>query len=90
MVHCNQEYHSECLFNLYAEYIMRNAELDDLQARIKIAWWNINNQRYADGIIPMEESEKELNSFLMKVKEESENLAYRSTFREVRSWHLVP
>ena len=63
---------SSCLFNLYAEYIMRNAELDQSQARIKIAGKNINNLRYADDTTLMAESEEELKSLLMKVKEESE------------------
>ena len=62
---------SPCLFNLYAEYIMRNARLDEAQARIKIARRNINNLRYADDTTFMGESE-ELKSLLMKVKEESE------------------
>ena len=60
-----------CLFNLYAEYIMRNAGLEEAQARIKIAGRNINNLRYADGITLMAESEEELKSLLMKVKENS-------------------
>ena len=63
---------SPCLFNLYAEYIMRNAGLDEAQAGIKIARRNINNLRYADDTTLMAESEEELKSFLMKVKEESE------------------
>ena len=63
---------SPCLFNLYAEYIMRNAGLDEAQAEIKIAWRNINNLRYADDTVLMAESEEKLNSLLMKVKEESE------------------
>ena len=62
---------SPCLFNLYAEYIMRNAGLDEAQAGIKIAGRNINNLRYADDTTLMAESE-ELKSLLMKVKEESE------------------
>ena len=66
---------SPCLFNLYAEYIMRNAGLDEAQAGIKIARRNINNLRYADDTTLMAESEKELKSLLMKVKEESEKLA---------------
>ena len=66
---------SPCLFNLYAEYIMRNPGLDEAQAGIKIAGRNINNLRYADDTILMAESEEELNSLLMKVKEESEKLA---------------
>ena len=60
-----------CLFNLYAEYIMRNAGLEEAQAGIKIAGKNINNFRYADDITLMAESEEELKSLLMKVKEES-------------------
>ena len=66
---------SPCLFNLYAEYIMRNAGLDEAQARIKIAGRNINNLRYADDATLMAESEEELESLLMKVKEEREKLA---------------
>ena len=62
---------SPCLFNLYAEYIMRNAELDEAQAGIKIAGRNSNNVRYADDTSLMTESEEELMSLLMKVKEES-------------------
>ena len=63
---------SLCLFNLYAEYITRNAGLDEAQAGIKIARSNINNLRYADDTTLMAESEEELKSLLMKVKEESE------------------
>ena len=59
------------LFNLYAEYIMRNARLEEAQAGIKIAWRNLNNLRYADDTTLMAESEEELKSLLMKVKEES-------------------
>ena len=66
---------SLCLFNLYAEYIMRNAGLDEAQAGIKIARRNINNLRYAEYITLMEESEEELKSLLKKVKQESEKLA---------------
>ena len=62
---------SPCLFNLYAEYIIRNAGLDESQAGIKIAGRNINNFRYADGSTLMAESEEELKRLLMKVKEES-------------------
>ena len=61
-----------CLFNLYAEYIMKNASLDEAQAGIKISRRNINNFRYVDDTTLMVESEEELKSFLMKVKEESE------------------
>ena len=70
---------SPCLFNLYAEYIMRNAELDEAQAGIKIARRNINNLRCADDTILMAENE-ELKSLLMKVKEESENVGLNSIF----------
>ena len=65
---------SFCLFNLYAEYIMRNAGLEEEQAGIKIAGRNINNLRYADDTTLMAESEEELKRLLMKVKEESEKL----------------
>ena len=63
---------SHCLFNLYAEYITRNDRLDEAQAGIKIAWRNISNLRYADDTTLMAESEEELTSFLIKVKEKSE------------------
>ena len=65
---------SPCLFNLYAEYIMRNARLDEAQVGIKIPGRNINNLRYADDTTFMAESEEELKSLLMKVKEESEKV----------------
>ena len=65
---------SPCLFNLYAEYIMRNAGLEETQAGIKIAGRNINNFRYADDITLVAESKEELKSLLMKVKEESEKV----------------
>ena len=77
-----------CLFNLYSDYIMWNAGLDEAQAGIKIARRNINNLRYAGDTILTAESEEELKS-LLKVKEESEKLASNSTFRKLRSWHLV-
>ena len=66
---------SPCLFNFYAEYIMRNTGLEETQAGIKIARRNISNLRYADDTTFMTESEEELKSLLMKVKEESEKLA---------------
>jgi len=66
---------SPCLFNLYAEHIMQNSGLDEAQAGIKIARRNINNLRYADDTTLTAESEEELKSLLMKVKEKSENLA---------------
>ena len=65
---------SPCVFNLYAEYIMRNAGLEETQAGIKIARRNMNNLRYADDTTLMAESEEELKSLLMTVKEESENV----------------
>ena len=68
---------SPCLFNLYAEYIMRNAGLEEAQAGIKIARRNNNNLRYADDTTLMEESEEELKSLLMKVKEESEKVGLK-------------
>ena len=68
---------SPCLFNLYAEYIMWNARLNEAQAEIKIAERNINNLRYADDTTVMAESEEELKSLLMKVKEESEKVGLR-------------
>ena len=83
-------YMSPCLFNFYAEYIMRNAGLEEAQAGIKIARGNINHLRDADDTTLMAESEEELKSLLMKVKEESEKVGLSSTFRKLRSWHLVP
>ena len=73
---------SLCLFNFYAEYITRNARLDEAQAGIKIARRKINNLKYADDTTLMAESEEELKSFLMKVKEESETSGLNSTFRK--------
>ena len=75
---------SPCLFNLYAEYIMRNAALEETQAGIKIAGRNINNLRYADDSSLMAESEEELKSLLMKVKEESEKVGLKLTLRKGR------
>ena len=80
---------SPCLFNLYAECIMRNAGLEEAQAGIKIAGRNIINLRYADDIILMAESKKELKSLLMKVKE-SEKAGLKLNIQKLRSWHLVP
>ena len=68
---------SPCLFNLYAEYIMRNARLEEAQAGIKIAGRNINNLRYAYDTTLMAENEEELKSLLMKVKEESKNIGLK-------------
>ena len=81
---------SPCLFNLYVEYIMQNARLDEAQAGIKIAGRNINNLRYADDATLMAEGKEELKSLLMKVKEESEKVGLKLIFIKLRSWHLVP
>ena len=82
--------HPVYLFNLYSEYIMQNARLDEAQARIKIARRNINNLRYADDTTLMAESGEELKTLLMKVKEYSENAGLNSAFKKLRSWHRVP
>ena len=79
---------SPCLFNLYAEYIMRNAGLDEAQDGIKISGRNNNNRRYEYDTTLMAESEEELKSLLMTVKEESEKVG--STFRKLRSWCPIP
>ena len=81
---------SPCLFNLNADYIMRNTGLDEAQAGIKIARRNTNNLRYADDSTLMVESEEELKSLLMKVKEESKKAVLKLKFRKLRSWHLAP
>ena len=78
-----------CLFNLYAEYIMWNARLDEAQVEIKISGRNINKLRYADDTTLMAESEEALKSLLMKVKEESEEVGLKLN-RKLRSWHPVP
>ena len=75
---------SHCLFNLYAEYIMRNAGLDETQVGIKIASRNINNLRYADDTTFMAESEEELKSLLMKVKEESEKVGLKFNIQKTK------
>ena len=88
---------SPCLFNLSAEYIMRNAGLEEAQAGIKIAGRNINNLRYADDITPMAESEEELKSVLMKVKEESEKAGLKCNIQKTKiiisgpitSWQIM-
>ena len=74
---------SPCLFNSYAEYIMRNAGLDEAQAGIKIAWRNINNLKYADDRTLMAESE-ELKSLLMKVKEENEKVGLKLNIQKAK------
>ena len=75
---------SPCLFNFYAEYIMRNAGLEEAQAGIKIAGRNINNLRYADNTTLMVESEGELKSLLMKVKEESEKVGLKLNVQKTK------
>ena len=85
---------SPCLFNLYAEYIMRNARLDEAQAGIKIAGRNINNLRYADDTILMAESEEEPKSLLMKVKKESEKVGLKLNIQKnkdhgIQSHHFM-
>ena len=75
---------SPCLFNLYAEYIMRNAGLEQAQASIKIARRNINNLRYADDITLMAESKEELKSLLMQVKEESEKVGLKLNIQKTK------
>ena len=75
---------SPCLFNLYAEYIMINAGLDEAQARIKTAGRNNNNLRYADETTPMAENEEELNRFLMKVKEETKKVGLKFNIQKTK------
>ena len=75
---------SPCLFNLFAEYIMRNAGLDEAQAGIKIAGRNINNLRYADDTILITESEEDVKSLLMKVKEESEKAGLKLNIKKTK------
>ena len=80
---------SPCLFNFYAEYILRNAGLEEPQSGIKISGRNINNLRYADDTTLMAESEEELKSLLMKAKEESDKVGLKLNIQK-RSWHPVP
>ena len=75
---------SPCLFNLYAEYIMRNAGLEEAQAGIKIVGRNINNLRYADDTTLMAESEEELKSLLIKVKEESQKVGLKFNIQKTK------
>ena len=87
---------SPCLLNFYAEYIMQNAGLDEEQAGIKIAWRNINELRYADDTTLMAESEEELKSLLLKVKEESQKLGLKLSIQKaeimasgpITSWEI--
>ena len=81
---------SPCLFNLYAEYIMQNAGLDEAQARIKIAGKNINNLSYSDDTTLMAEGEEELKSLLMKVKEESEKVGLKFNIQKMKSMASSP
>ena len=78
---------SPCFFNFYAEYIMQNAGLEELQAGIKISGRNTNNLRYADDTTLMAESEEELKSLMIKVKEESEKAGLKLSIQKLRSWH---
>ena len=81
---CKGNILSPCLFNLYAEYIMRNAGLDEAQAGIKLSGRNINNLRYADDTTLMAESEEELKSLLMKVKEESKKVGLKLKIQKTK------
>ena len=81
---------SPCLFNFYAGYIMRNTGLEEPQAGIKIAGRNVNNLRYADDTTLMAESEEELKSLLMKVKEESEKAGLKLNIQKTKIMHPVP
>ena len=81
---------SPCLFNLYAEYIMRNAGLEEAQAGIKISRRNINSLRYADDTTLMAESEEELKSLLTKVKEESENVGLQLNIQKTKTMASSP
>ena len=81
---------SPCLFNFYAEYITRNAELDEAQTGIKVAGRNINNLRYADDTTLMAESEEELKSLLMKVKEESEKVGLELNIKKTKIMATSP
>ena len=81
---------SPCLFNLYADYIIRNTGLEEAQAGIKIARRNINNFRYADDTTLMGESEEELKSLLMKVKEASEKVGLKLNIQKTKILVLVP
>ena len=90
--------HIYCLFNIYAQYIMRNAGLDEAQAGIKIAGRNINNFRYTDDTTLIAENEEELKILLMKVKEGNEKASLKPNIQKMKimasgpitSWHPVP
>ena len=89
-------YMSPCLFGFYAQYVMRNSRLDEVQAEIKIARRNTNNLRYADDTTLMAKSEEELKSLLMRVKEESEKASLKLNIKKTKikasgpitSWHI--
>ena len=81
---------SPYFLNFYAEYILGNARLGESQAGIKISGRNISNIRYADDTTLMAESEEELKSILLKVKEESEKVGLKINIQKLRQWHLVP
>ena len=81
---------SPCLFNLYTEHIMRNSWVDELQPGIKTVGRDINNLRNTDIIILMAESEEEVKSLLMRVKQESERAGLKLNIKKLRSWHLAP
>ena len=81
---------SPCLFNLYAEYMMRNAGLEEAQARVKIAGRNINNLRYADDTTLMAESGKELKSLLLKVKEKSKKFSLKLNIQKTKTMASGP
>ena len=81
---------TDCLFNFYADYIIRNAGLDEAQAGVKITGRNINILRYVGDTTLMAESEEELKSLLMKVKEESEKVSLKLNIQKLRSWHPIP
>ena len=81
---------SPCLFNLFAEYIMRNARLDEAQAGIKIARRNISNLRYAEDTTLMAESGEEIMSLLMKVKEESEKVGLKLNIQKTKTMASIP
>ena len=79
-----------CLFNLYAEHVIQDARLDELQSGIKIAQRNTNNLRCADNTTRMAESEEELKNHLMRVKKSEKTILKLNVKRKLRSWHPVP
>ena len=81
---------SPCLFKLYADHIMRYAGLDDLQAGIKIGGRNFSNFRYVDDSTLMAESEEEIRSLLMRMKEQNERAGLKLNIKKLKSWHLAP